>query len=177
MELEDLSIRARVAFGIECLERLINRSTASELNWEDLLLSKLWGYTSSDNLGRWHYLISEYTPFSILEDISFEEKEYEYITKIEYNELLQIYQKCNDELLKCIDLIFEIGTLDLYSSIKDKSPRTLRMLKEIITIIESNSLQLPDLKKYENYLIDYKNGWGAKFERENLKPNGYKLLE
>lgn len=169
MKLDNLSIRARVAFGIKCLEQLIEKESNTNFNWDEILLSKLWEYTHTSDLGQWHYLISEFTPFSVLEDIPFEEKECEYIQKSEHNELQRMYQKSSAQLQRCVNLIFEIGTLDLYSSIVDKSPRTLLMIQEIIQIMEANSLKLPNIEKYMDYTINDQQGWGVKFYKSDIE--------
>lgn len=170
MELKDMSIRARVAFGIECLEALIAKESNSSIDWQNLLLNHLWEYTSSTNLGEWHYLISEYTPFSVLENIPFIEKECEYISESEHNNLHKAYQSSSKELQRIVDLIFEIGTLDLYSSITDNSPRTLSMVQEISLIIDRIGIKLPSLTKYGDYLITDENGWGSKFKKSDITP-------
>lgn len=168
MKLEDLSIRARVAFAIECLEKLINKEANSDFNWEESLLSKLWSYTSTNNLGYWHYLIGESIPWAVLEDLPYEEKMCDYINKSEHDELRRSYQGSSKELQNCIDLIFDIGTTDLYSSITNKSPRTILVLKEIILILEENFLQIPDIRRFENYQIDKEEGWGCRFHKSDL---------
>lgn len=162
-KIKEISIRARVGFALECLESILKKDYKQIEDW-GFLLSSLWDYTKTNNLGKWHYKTSEMIPFSVMEDIPFSEKGCEYITENEHNRLKNIYVKVDNDVLNVINLIFEIGTLDLYSSIVDYSPRTVAFLFEIIEILETKNIQPPSIERYLIYKISDNNGWGEAFD-------------
>ncbi|AEA42353.1 hypothetical protein [Fluviicola taffensis] len=166
MEIEKISIRGRVAFGILCLEMFIKHLNYDFSKWK-IIIDELWSFTNS-NIGLWHEKISEMTPFSILEEIPFEKKGCECINEKKHNELQLLYKNSNAEILKIINLIFDIGTRDSYSSISNFSPDTIKYLNEIISILEQNSIQLPNEKLFINQSISENQGWGKEFSKEDI---------
>jgi len=167
--IKKISIRARVGYALECLEVILKEKAHDKKTWK-FLLSKLWEYTYTENLGEWHYRISEMTPFSILENIPYSKKACEYLTKAEHNILKEIYTKTDKKILVIIDLVFEIGTLDLYSSIVDGSPRTVILLEKIIKILEYEKIKEIPLLPYLRYDISKNNGWGEPFNKSDILP-------
>lgn len=165
-QIKNLSIRARVAFGILCLERILKHFQFDLIKW-NILLNELWKYTNS-NVGKWHEIISEMTPFSINEQVDFELKGCEYINKEKHDDLQKLYIDVNNDILKVIDLIFEIGTRDLYSSISNNSQDTIKYLQEIILVLEKNDIELPNIKQLQKFSILENNGWGREFTKEEL---------
>ena len=170
MKLGQLSIRARVAYAATCLELLLKKKFSSNKKEEeawDFLLEKIWTYTQI-NPGTWHYTMAELTPFSIEEDLSFAEKSFDDLTYENYILLSEAYKNTAEDVKKIVDLIFEIGTLDLYTSIVNNSPRTQEMLKEILLIVKANGLDIPDLANYKRLTIDENEGWGRIFKKSDL---------
>lgn len=165
-KIKDLSIRARVAFSILCLEAFIKFLNYDISKW-NLILSELWKYTNT-NVGKWHENISEMTPFSINEKIAFELKGCENIDESKHDELQKLYADVNIEILKIINLIFEIGTRDLYSSITNHSQDTISYLKEIILVLEKNGIDLPNINGLQKFSILENNGWGSEFKKEDI---------
>lgn len=127
-----------------------------------LILDTIREYSSGDP-GKWHYKMSELTPFSIEEDIPFERKDYQYFTLEEHNVLKKLYAKSGNPPKEIIGLIFEIGTKDLYSSITQKSPETLKMLERIIHLLNVNKCTIPNSDDLLKYSIEEQGGWGVKF--------------
>lgn len=166
MKIENLSIRARVAFALLCLELIIihyEKTTARFI----IILNKLWSYTNS-NMGIWHMKIAEICPDSILEEVPFIKKGCHYINEFEHDQLVAIYHSTNVDIKDIINLIFEIGAKDLYSSICNNSPETIEFLERIINILISNKIKLPDINILSTYTIDENHGWGRAFKREDL---------
>jgi hypothetical protein len=169
MQLQQLSIRARVALGARCLELILDDKNINYLedNGWKYVLKHIWSYTHI-NPGSWHYLMAELTPFSIEEEIPFADKGFEYLEESDYYDIRTTYSAVDSDIKKIVDLIFEIGTLDLYSSIKGNSPRTLLMLEEIISILIRHNLEIPKLKRHKKFDILENNGWGIEFDKSNF---------
>ena len=164
--MKNLSIRARVAFAILCLEYLLDYFKYDSYKWA-VIIDKLWEYTNS-NVGKWHEHLSEMTPFSIEEEIEFEKKGCDYISKSKHDELKELYKNVHPDVLRIINLIFEIGTRDLYSSITNSSPDTLLYTNEIIEILKKHKVEIPSTEKLAKYPIDQNEGWGNEFIKKDI---------
>jgi len=161
-----LSIRARVAYAILCLEHLLQHLKYDFSKWE-LILEELWQYTAG-NPGQWHESMAEMIPFSINEEIAFELKECVYINLEKHDQLQELYKDVHEDVLRIIGLTIEIGTRDLYASIVNNSPDTLNYLDRIIAILERNGVELPTTAQLKSFTIDQQNGWGNPFARVQI---------
>jgi hypothetical protein len=160
---KNLSIRARVAYGICCLEEAIKYYCLLESDW-DFMMNLLWTYTNK-NIGKWHEIMAECSPDSVLEELSYQDKGIINISIKEYEELRFLYSKSNKVCDSIINLIFEIGTRDLYSSIVNGSPDTIEYLQEIIILMQQNNIPLPDIEIFKKFPITENHGWGREFTR------------
>lgn len=162
-----LSIRARVAYGILCLEQTLQKLGYDYDHWQ-FLLDTFWSYTYS-NLGEWHMIVAEITPLSIMGDGEYNTFDFECITLEKYSLLKKMYSKISEEYFVIFELIFEIGTKDLYASIINGSKETYGFLSAIVKVLEENKIDVPDIPKFlikqgieENY------GWGNPFYRKDV---------
>ena len=162
-----LSIRARVAYGILCLEQTLQKLGYDYNHWQ-FLLDTLWSYTYS-NPGAWHMIAAEITPLSIVENSEYNSIDFECITQEQYSLLKRMYSTIPKEYFVIFELIFEIGTKDLYASIVNGSKETHGFLSAIVKVLEENKIDVPDIPKFlikqgieENY------GWGNPFYRNDI---------
>ena len=161
-----VSVRGRVAYGICCLESAINYYNLKHLDWSSLL-HILWSYTN-ENVGRWHEIMAESSPDSILEDLSYFQKGNTNISMEQYNYLINIYKHSNKVIHFIINTITDIWTYDLYSSIVNNSPQTLAYLSEIISLMEQENIPLPAVESFLQFSIQENGGWGRAFTREEI---------
>ncbi|GAA4275919.1 hypothetical protein [Aquimarina mytili] len=166
LDFSNISIRGRVAYAIICLENAIRFYEKENLDWL-YIFNLLWAYTK-DEVGNWHYPMAESTPKSIMFDADYSSKEMEYIDRDEYEKLSLLYKNSNNTINYIIDKLFEIGTRDLYSSIINNSPDTLKYLQEIIDVMEERGITLPNIKFFQKFPISENEGWGRKFLREDI---------
>lgn len=164
--LEKISIRGRMAYAICLFERLLlyYKSSKQEWNW---VLEKLWAYTSSEYLDDWMYELAEYMPGSIFEDTPYDE-DCEFITIDEFNCLYKLYNKSSMEVISFMQLLFEIGTIDLYSRLVDNSPNTMKRVKEAIGILNRNNIKVIAMEPFKKYSFDKCDGWGESFDGRRL---------
>jgi hypothetical protein len=153
-----ISIRARVAFAILCLENAIKQSKKENLDWSFMI----------GKVGDWHYPMAESTPRSVLFDARYDEKDMDFLTEEDCIHLKEVYSNSTELIKDIINIIFEIGTRDLYSSIVNGSPDTLKYLMEIIDLMEQNNIPLPDMNLFEKSPITENEGWGREFTREDI---------
>lgn len=163
-EFENISIRGRMAYLLCLFERTLTfyKYEKDDWNW---ILDKLWQYTSIQYIDDWMYEIAEYLPENILED---EEYSFEYITKEEYQRLYRIYKKTNEVVRQLMTLIFEVGTMELYSRLMNHSYNTLNKMQEITNILNENEIHTIDTTLFKKYEYSVNNGWGECFNGKQL---------
>lgn len=170
-----ITIRGRVAFAICCLENAIEFYSFQKLDF-DLLLDFLWRYPTANHisdLSDWHENEAECVAFCIMDELPYEKCGFEFITKVQYLNLKTLYQKTNKIIWDLTDRIAAIGTQSLYGGVRDGSPITLNELNQVITLMNSENIPLPNFKDFEsfNYPINPENDWivwGEKIESSSL---------
>lgn len=162
--LEKISIRGRMAYAICLFERLLLHYKCDKQDWIRIL-EKLWAYTSVEYLDDWMYEFAEWLPDSILED---DLDDFEFITKEEYEYLYKLYKKSCVEIRLFIKIIFELGSIDLYSKLTDNSTNTLKKLEEAIDIFKANNINIISIEPFKKYLFEERNGWGERFDGRSL---------
>ena len=161
---EKISVRGRVAYMICSLEKVLLYYNCNKEEWKGLL-EKLWLYTSIEFLDDWMYEIAEYMPNSVLED-SLDGAEF--ISENEYNHLQKLYRKTNSDVLYLVKIIFECGTCNLYSKLRDCSPNTIKCIQQAIEVLKKLDIELIDVKSFEKYAYNECDGWGTPFEGKKL---------
>lgn len=151
----DITIRARFAFGICCIENAIERFNLAKLNWE-LVFDFLWKYPLAKGmkgLEHWLYNEGECIPYCILNNLSYEQIGFEYITKEQYNTFLALYKNSNTVICELIDLTSQIGTQPLYGGVEDGAKLTLDYLNNIIDLMKANKILFLILTNSNNSAI------------------------
>ena len=76
----------------------------------------------------------------------------------------------SSEILKMIDLIFELGRKNLFVSIRDERTKSaaLPFLQSIIEIMHENNIPLPDINLFKQFAVSENNGWGREFTKEDI---------
>ncbi|GAB5415973.1 MAG: hypothetical protein Crog4KO_07540 [Crocinitomicaceae bacterium] len=165
-DFKNISLRARIAYSILCLNNVIREKEADnnlEKDWQ-LILDKLWEITEIEFVDEWMYSVSCRIPSSILED-PFDSNED--ITEREFIALKNLYSNSDSVTLEIIELVYNLGTIEMYGRIEDCSPRTLDILEEIVTKLKYNNIELPNLAQFKKYTMN-NNGWGVTFNRADL---------
>jgi len=165
-KLSNISIRGRVAFSLCCLTTLIRSFKIDDLEWE-FLIAKLWEYTSTNRLDNWHMELAEYMPGSILEYDRYDGNNFEYITSDEFNRLRKIYSHASEHILEMIDLIFSVGTMELYGKAQKKG-KSFEYVEKALRPMIKLKLDIPRISQFEKYEFDKGNGWGDVIKREDV---------
>lgn len=163
-DLEAISIRGRMAYVICQFERVLIYYNYDKQDWIKVL-EKLWEYTSVEYLDDWMYEFAEYLPESILED-SFDD--FEFITTEEYEHLYKLYNESSTDVCCFIKLMFELGSIDLYSKLVDNSPNTLEKIEEVIELLKENEIDNISIEPFKQYSFKERNGWGERFDGRSL---------
>lgn len=156
MDFKEVSVRGRMAYLLCTFENMLIffKCEKKEWNW---ILEKLWQYTHIEYLDDWMYEIAEYMPESVMEDNM---DDIEFITESELKKLKTLYAKNSKEVNIMLRILYELGTIDLYSKLQDGSPNTLVKLQEGIDIAIKAGVKLPDEQEFKKYRYIEGNGWG-----------------
>ena len=163
-EFQKISIRGRMAYILCLFERLLvyYKCTKEEWNW---ILEKLWEFTNIEYVDDWMYEIAEILPNSVMND---EPDELEFLTEEEFYRLKKIYVNNSEYINKMMEIVFELGTVEIYSRIVDYSPSTLSKLQEGISILQNLGIQRISVERFKQYHYEEANGWGRKFDGKEL---------
>ncbi len=162
----NISLRARVAFAILCLENAIDHFDLPKNKWQ-IVLKKLWELTSMKYVDEWLYSVSKIMYSSILED-NYSEEWKQYLSISEYMQLRELYLTTPNLIFEILDYIFEIGTIDMYGAILDNSKETLKLLKQLIMLISKENIILPNVEPFAKFSIAENDGWGREFTRNEI---------
>jgi|GEM_PF-868228 len=169
-EMYNVSIIGRSAYSILCLENYI-KSKYPYKDW-NLLLSRLWEITSVDSIDKdWWYPVQEIIPEYLFEFDNYEDSDFEYLSKSEYNKFIELYKdvKNDSNLCMIIKTIWDsIGNV-LYGLLIDNGKiMSEQIYSNIVTILERNHISLPsiDIVKFSSF-SEY-NGWGNSFDGTKL---------
>lgn len=161
--IEKMSLRARVAFIILCIENALKKDN-SLAKWTKIL-KIFWSQTKMQFVDEWLYEVSKIMPESILED---QYKENNTISFKDYLEINEIYKHTPKHLFDLMELAFECGSVDLYSEIENGSDKTIQSVLKCIEIMKSNQIELPNLELFKNFTITENHGWGRTFTKNDI---------
>lgn len=164
-EFKKISIRGRVAFAICCLESIIMACRYDINDWS-VLLNKLWLIAELEDVSDWLYITAECLPENILEAASYDYGSFQYINEDEYEQLYKLYSECKEDIWELIEIIFDLGTAQMYSNIKGFSEETLSEIEKVITFMKAKNINMPSVSQFRMLL--YYDGWGETFDRKEL---------
>jgi hypothetical protein len=169
LDFATISIRARVAFAILCLESAVEKISKKNPTWE-IVFTKLWAFTSIAHVDEWLYQISIVMPSSILEDTYEENKE---ISLADFNSLKSLYLKTESVIFEILECVFECGTIELYSKVTNHSPRTLAVMEKLTALMIKNQIPMPDINSLLKFPFTENGGWGRPFRKDEIskEPN------
>ena len=163
-EFDKISIRGRMAYLLCSFKKLLVYYNCAIDDWM-VILEKLWEFTSVEYIDDWMYEIAEYLPNSIMEDGI---DGAEYITEEEFVFYKQLYSNVADDIKEMLQIIFELGTCEIYGKINNNSINTLEKLKEGLLLLKKNNIKLIDIEPFKKYEFSNGNGWGDPFNGKEL---------
>lgn len=155
-DFKHISIRGRLAFGMICLEKLVQTRNADHPLLHTVVFPKIWEFTSSPDLSEWEQMINLVDPSTVLyDDVD--------------PDLKSLYQKLPEDIVDTISNVIEIGAGNIYGGTGEYSPYTLKPLHAVIHTLMKLQLPLPDMAPFEKSGFHEDGGWGAEH------PRGYYL--
>lgn len=163
---DGLSLRARISYCILCAENYTS-NIYPERNWKPLY-NKLWLFAGDMYWDDWSESIAEVTPEYLFEFSNYEDSQFEYISKSEYNLFVNLFRNTDNGINTILLRIIDMEHIYAYSSITDECRQTLPLLAEIESVLNYKNVPLPNIEKISFSKITDNNGWGDKFDGKSL---------
>lgn len=164
-KIEEISLRGRIAYAIMCIEAYL-KSEYPKKNWM-ILSQKMWEATNSP-LEEWFFSFGEFIPEFVFEFPDYESSDFEYISKVDYYALIELYNGVNSDVNELLMLLDTIVQLYLYTAIPGIEKDSIDVLKKIEKYLISRKVMLPNLQKISFSKFNESNGWGNYFDGTKL---------
>lgn len=166
MNIEDLSIRARIGFAVYILERFLKK-TENHFEAKNIIINKIWEIPEGNDIESWLEEFVELLPNVILEEEYDHKDPYVFLTINQYSCIKILYEDCEENILQIIKSIFEIVNIHVYGKIVDNGKESLDELEKVFDFAEKASIKLK-VERNDLFSIKNGNGWGKTFSKEML---------
>ena len=169
---KDVSIRGRLAYGAICLEQALAQFHIDHPLLHELVLARIWAFTSASDLGEWDEKIREVDPFIVVDSAPLnQEPEPATLSRVTFKDLRDLYQNIPCEISCLISEVIEIGTANLYGGTGEYSTFTLEALKAVIQHCVSLKIPLPEIEPFKKSKFSEHHGWGSERPKEYYLSN------
>ena len=162
-----ISLRGRVAYGVSCFESALLALNYNLSDWK-IILNYLWEFTSSNNLEDCNTITNELIPEHLLEFKTYEEHEFERLSKEEFQYLYKLYQNIDESINSLFYGIHELGASHAYGTVSGYGESSLKSLERLINLMLNNKYPLPSVEQFLIFSIKENEGWGNKFDGTKL---------
>ncbi|MFK4304732.1 MULTISPECIES: hypothetical protein [unclassified Paenibacillus] len=162
-----ISMRGRVAYGVSCFENAIIALKYDVNDWR-IVLNYLWEFTSIQYLDDWNDIVVELIPENLTEFKTYEEEEFERLSKDEFIYLYSLYQNIDGSVDALLREIYDLGISHTYTVIEGYGESSLKSLERIIKFMIDYNFPLPSIDPFLKFSIEENRGWGHKFDGTKL---------
>lgn len=166
MNIEDLSIRARIGFAVYILDSFFKKNK-NHFEAKNIIINKIWEIPEGNNIESWLEEFVELLPDVIFEEAYNHKDPFVFLTNDQFNCIKILYDDCEEDVLQIIKLIFEIVNIHVYGKIVDNGKESLDELKKVFDFAEKASINL-EIEENNLFSIKNENGWGKTFSKEIL---------
>ena len=116
------------------------------------------------------YRFLEIIPDYLYEAPDYKSLEMESITKCEYEALINIIPRPDDDpdLNLIMRRIFDVAMEFVYTEVNLNDPTLKKYINDVDAILEKNNISLPDINVLSKYEMDETRGWGVKIDVKPL---------
>ncbi len=167
-KLKEVSNRGKVAFAICCFENAIKHYGLNKADWL-FVIQELWSFCNS-NMAIWQERFGELTPFVVSENVDFKIKDYKYLSKEQHDNLQTLYKNTPSVILVLLGMIYEVGITNVFVKVNSTALKEAQLpfLNDIIYLMKSNNIPLPEIELFKKYPVTENDGWGREFTREEI---------
>jgi hypothetical protein len=160
---KSISLLGRISYGIMCAEKYAIEK-APEKNWIPLF-ERLWSITGGEIYwDAWGDQIVELLPECLFDSDEYSPSDFEHLTEPEFREMRQLSSGMPGEWNTLLKRIHDMEDVYAYTSISDEGASSLVYLQEVVNILRSNGIDLPDWKKVSFSKFSECNGRGNSFD-------------
>lgn len=171
----DISHRGRLAFLIDCLEKIIAHQQLTDRRWQEVL-NILWTgvednyfYMPNHMCSKTPEVIKRYSDFSSYTSEHPDPQPYNILNETEFLEFKTIYSQ-SFVANECLEWIVEFAHNPLYGEINNS--QELEIIQEVINMLNHESIELPAIVEFKFstcVTVDDIKDLGLPFTREDVR--------
>ena len=165
-DFKNISMVGRLAYQLMCAERYFTYKYPNEDFTE--LFKLLWPVTNGMYFDTFSGYIVEIEPSCMLEFDSYEEQEWMYLTKEQYDIFKPLIQKFDQEDEDFLETLKDQIDVYAYSVVPKDTSESIDIVFDTIKFLKRHNILLPDIKLVEFSTIDQRRGWGDHFDGTKL---------
>lgn len=165
--MKNVSVFGRVAYAVMCFENYavnvypnIDFSPVVEIMWSII--------DGSNYIDESAYRYNEIVPECLFEFNSYENSDFEYLTKEEYNLFKSILNESDDDLNVLMKSIYDIAMSYAYTKVENGAPAAIPHIQKVTDILSAHGIALPDMKLVAEYTSKNSNRLGDCFDGRYL---------
>ncbi|NFI55789.1 MULTISPECIES: hypothetical protein [Clostridium] len=152
LDFNNISIRGRFVFSVDCLLKVINKFQL--VSGLDTFVLNLLEFTSFSKLELWEMKVIILLPECLDNNtLSHNFKYYKDITEEKQNLLTSVFLE-----------VLSVGRANLYKNFENDI--TLKHVKNIVNLLNKNNIDLPSIDKIKFSKVSENDGWGNTFDCE-----------
>ena len=169
----NISMNGRMAYAILCIEKYVS-TLYPDKDWSPLS-KKMWEVTC-ESWDEWIDTFIEVIPQYLFEFDSYEESDFENLTKDEYELFVELfsgvsdgeYDDCSDKVGYIINSLKLLEEVYAYSTVPTVGEESIDIILSICAVLESDNVEVPPVELVEFSSFEERNGWGNQFNGEDL---------
>lgn len=164
-DFSNISMNGRMAYLILCIEKyLITKYPMKDWN---KLSSLMWNVTS-DYWDEWDFKYIEVIPEYLFAFESFEDSDFECISKEEYSYFSELLKDLPEEVNQLLLAPHNLQEVYCYSTIPGTGDEASQIILDVCAILQKSNIELPDISSVSFSSFSEKNGWGEHFDGTKL---------
>ena len=171
--LKNISMNGRMAYSILCVEKYL-LSKYPGRDWR-MLSTKMWDVTNTP-WDDWSERFMEVIPQYLFEFDNYEDSDFEFLSMEEYQQFKNLYSGITDGL--CEDAtdpvnfilmgLYRLEEVYAYTSIPGIGEESLRIVNQIVSTVQNEGVEIPDIDIVAFSSFEQKSGWGDFFDDKHL---------
>lgn len=164
-EFKDISIRGRVAYCINCLNNYL-KAIYPDSDYSSVIDLACKITENNNYIDESTMAFTEIIPEYLYEFDNYEDAEFEYISKEQYDSFIRIIPKDDDDLNTIMHSIRDIAWEYCYTSIDDGAKKNLKFIINTVEVLKSKKISIPDIDEYKRFIFSINDGWGDYISRD-----------
>ncbi len=169
-EFREISIRGRIAYCIKCLNNYLN-NTYPDSDFSSVTDIACRITEDGDYIDESAMAFMEIIPEYLYEFDNYEDAEFEYISKDQYESLTSLIPKEDNDLNIIMHSIYDIAMEYCYTSVEDHAKNNLKYIINTVEILRKNKISIPAVEDFVKYDFSINDGWGDFISRNEYMNN------